>query len=60
MELRCVCKYLLKHLMVRRFLRKNGREFQTDVPENAKRLRDFGLSSVGRDGSERMSFAPRR
>ena len=27
---------LLKHLMVRRFLRKSGREFQTDDPENAK------------------------
>ena len=32
MELRCLCKCLLKHLMVRRFLR----EFQTDDPENAR------------------------
>ena len=36
MELRCLCKCLLKHLMVRRFLRKSGREFQTDDPENAR------------------------
>ena len=27
---------LLKHLMVRRFLRESGREFQTDDPENAR------------------------
>ena len=36
MELRCLCKCLLKHLMVRRFLRESGREFQTDDPENAR------------------------
>ena len=29
-------KCLLKHLMVRRFLRESGREFQTDDPENAR------------------------
>ena len=28
-------KCLLKHLMVRRFLREGGREFQIDHPENA-------------------------
>ena len=116
MELRCLCKCLLKHLMVRRFLRESGREFQTDDPENARlvlyrsvrgrggikllepylledlvksermysgvfpsrtlniitallyfscfvngrSLRVFSLSSVGIDGSERMSFAARR
>ena len=36
MGLRCLCKCLLKHLMVRRFLRERGREFQTDDPENAR------------------------
>ena len=36
MELRCLCKCLLKHLMVRGFLRESGREFQTDDPENAR------------------------
>ena len=36
MELRCLCKCLLKHLMVRRFLRESGREFQIDDPENAR------------------------
>ena len=35
-ELRCVCKYLLKNLMVRRFLREIGREFKTDDPENTR------------------------
>ena len=122
MELKCLCKCLLKHLMVRRFLRESGKEFQTDNPEIARlvlyrsirgrggikllepylledlvkseriysgvsplhtlnvstallyfscfvygrSLRDFSLSSVGRDGSvgtdwsERMSFAARR
>ena len=38
MELRCLCKCLLKHLMVRRFLRESEREFQTDDPENARRV----------------------
>ena len=116
MELRCLCKCLLKHLMVCMFLRESGREFQTDDPENARlvlyrsmrgrggikllepyllvdlvksermysgvsrlhtlniitallyfscfvngrSLRDFSLSSVGIDGSERMSLAERR
>ena len=36
MELRCVCKCLLKHLMVHRFWKEGGREFQTDEPENAR------------------------
>ena len=36
MELRCLYKCLLKHLMVRRFLRKSRGEFQTDDPENAR------------------------
>ena len=36
MELRCVCKCLLKQLMVGRFLRESGREFQSDDPENAR------------------------
>ena len=36
MELRCLCECLLKQLMVRRFLRESGREFQTDDPENAR------------------------
>ena len=36
MELRCVCKCLLKHQTVRRFLREGGREFQIDDPENAR------------------------
>ena len=36
MELRCLCKCLLKHLMVRRFLRESGREFQIDDAENAR------------------------
>ena len=36
MELGCVCKCLLKHLIVRRFLREGGREFQIDDPENAR------------------------
>ena len=36
MELRCVCKCLLRHLMVRRFLRESGREFQFDDPESAR------------------------
>ena len=111
-------KCLLKHLMVRRFLRESGREFQNDDSENARlilyrsmrvrggikllepylhvdlvksermysgvsplhtlniitatvllyfscfvngsSLRDFSLSFVGIDGSERMSFATRR
>ena len=113
---RCLCKCLLKHLMVRRFLRESEREFQTDDPENARlvlyrsmqgrdgikllepylfedlvksecmysgvfplhtlniitallyfgcfvngrSLRVFSLSSVGTDGSKRMSFAARR
>ena len=35
MELRCLSTCLLKYLMVRRFLRENRREFQTDDPENA-------------------------
>ena len=115
-ELRCVCKCLLRHLMVRRFLRESGREFQFDDPEsarlisyrsvrvhgeiklfepyllvdlmqsermysgvsqlhtlnvitallyfscfvNGRSLRVFSVSSVGIDGSERMSFAARR
>ena len=29
-----MCKCLLKHLMVRRFLREGGREFQIGDPEN--------------------------
>ena len=29
-------KCLLKHLMVRRFLREGGREFQIDDPENVR------------------------
>ena len=33
MELKCLFKCLLKHLMVRRCLRESGREFQTDDPE---------------------------
>ena len=113
MELRCLCKCLLKHLMVHRFLRESETEFQTDDPENARlvlyrlmqgrggikllepylledlatsertysgvfplrtlniitallyfscflngrSLRVFSLSSVGIDGSERMSSA---
>ena len=36
MELRSVCKCLLKHLMVRRILREGGREFLIDDPENAR------------------------
>ena len=36
MDLRCLCKCLLKHLMARRFLRESEREFQTDDPENAR------------------------
>ena len=36
MELRCLCKCLLKHLIVRRFLRESGREVQTNDPENAR------------------------
>ena len=36
MELRCLCKCLLQHLMVRRFLTESVREFQTDDPENAR------------------------
>ena len=36
MALRCLCKCLLKHLRVRRFLRESEREFQTDDPENAR------------------------
>ena len=36
MELGCLYKCLLKHLMVRRFLRESEREFQTDDPENAR------------------------
>ena len=36
MELRCVCKCVLKRLMIRRFLREGGREFQTDDLENAR------------------------
>ena len=36
MELRCLCKCLLNYLMVRRFLKESGREFQTDDPENAR------------------------
>ena len=116
MELRCLCKCLLKQLMVRRFLRESEREFQTDDTENARlvlyrsmrdrggikllepylledpvksermysgvfpshtlniirallyfscfvnwrSLRVFSFSSVGIDGSERMSFAARR
>ena len=36
MELRCLCKCLLKHLMILRFLRESEREFQTDDPENAR------------------------
>ena len=35
-ELRYVCECLLKHLMVRRFLREIGREFKTDDPENTR------------------------
>ena len=116
MEVRCLRKCLLKHLMVRRFFRESGREFRTDDPENARlvlyrsmrgsgwikllepylfvdlvksermysgvsplrtlniitallyfscfvngrSLRIFSLSSVGIDGSERMSFAAGR
>ena len=36
MELRRLYKCLLKHLMVSRFLRESGREFQIDDPENAR------------------------
>ena len=36
MELRCLGKCILKHLMVSRFLKESGREFQTDEPENAR------------------------
>ena len=36
MELTRLCKCLLKHLMVRGFLRESEREFQTDDPENAR------------------------
>ena len=36
MELTRLCKCLLKHLMVHRFLRESETEFQTDDPENAR------------------------
>ena len=36
MELRCLCKCILKHLMVSRFLKESGREFQTDDPGNSR------------------------
>ena len=36
MELRCLCKCLMKHLMVRRCLRESGKKFETDDPENAR------------------------
>ena len=36
MELRCLGKCILKHLMVSRFLKESGREFQTDDPGNSR------------------------
>ena len=47
MELRCLCKCLLKHLMVRRFLRESGREFQTDDPENARLVLHRSMGARG-------------
>ena len=47
MELRCLCKCLLKHLMVRRFLRESGREFQTDDPENARLVLYWSMRGCG-------------
>ena len=48
MELRCLCKGLLKHLMVRLFLRDSGGEFQTDDPENAKLVLYRSMRGRGR------------
>ena len=36
LEVMCLYRCLLKHLMDRRFLREGGREFQIDDPENAR------------------------
>ena len=46
MELRSVRKCLLRHLMVRRFFRAGGREFQIDDPENARLKFYTGLYGV--------------
>ena len=48
MELRCLYRCLLKHLMDRRFLREGEREFQVDHPENARLV--LYKSSRGRGG----------
>ena len=48
MELRCVCKCLLKHQTVRRFLREGGREFQIDDPENARLILYRSMRGRGR------------
>ena len=47
-ELRYVCECLLKHLMVRRFLREGGREFQTDDLENARLVLYRSMRGRGR------------
>ena len=44
MELRCLCRYLLKQLLVLKFLMEGGREFQIDDPENARLLVDLVVS----------------
>ena len=48
MEVRCLRKCLLKHLMVRRFWRESGREFQTDEPENARLVLYRSMRGRGR------------
>ena len=48
MELRCVCKSPFRHLMVRRFLREGGREFQIDDPENARLISYRSMWGCGR------------
>ena len=48
MELRCVCRCLLKQLMVRRFLMEGGKEFQIDDPENARMMLYRSMQRRGR------------
>ena len=50
----CICKCLLKHLMIRRFLREGGKEFQTDDTRNARLI--LYKSMRGRGGI--MLFEP--
>ena len=56
MELRCLCRYLLKQLLVLKFLMEGGREFQIDDPEREReRERGGGGGGGGRQEKDKRT-----